>query len=236
MPIGRKDSDDVIYDGSSPIIRMTKSIFWFLIDVAVNAIIIVILVIIIRTFIFSPFQVSGPSMCDTFNNFNGKCVHGNGEYIIVNKLSFVDVFGWSISDYERGDVIVFSPPEGDVGEYYIKRVIGLPGETVKIDDGDVYIFNDENPDGLKLDEQYLNENNYGKTYPFDTALYEFDVPEGEYFAMGDNRKASSDSRRCFGMSDCTAETATISEDLIEGKGFVVLWPLDRVRFIEGYEY
>ncbi|EKD63566.1 MAG: Signal peptidase I [uncultured bacterium] len=228
--------EEVEYDGSSKLAYTLKSVVWFIGDVMINAAIIIVLVIVIRHFIFSPFQVSGPSMCDTLNNFNDTCVHGNGEYIIVNKLLYFDLFGFSLFDYDRGDIIVFTPPEGDQGEYFIKRIIGLPGETVKIDDGYVYIYNDEYPEGFKLDEQYLNESNYGKTTSFVDSLDEFEVPENMYFVMGDNRRASSDSRRCFGMTDCTEELAFLDSDLIEGKGWLVLWPLDRIRFVGGYDY
>jgi signal peptidase I len=228
--------EDIEYDGSSKVGYAFKSILMFMVDVVINAVIIIALVFIIRHFIFSPFQVSGPSMCDTLNNFSGKCVHGNGEYIIVNKIPYIEISGWSISDYERGDIIVFVPPEGEEGEFFIKRIIGLPGETVKLVDGEVYIYNDEYTDGFKLDEKYLNESNYGKTYSFDTSLSEFEVPEGMYFVMGDNRRASSDSRRCFGLSDCTEESAFLDEDAIQGKGIVIIWPLDRIRLFGDYDY
>jgi len=230
------EDDEVYYDGSSNVAYIFKSILWFITDVGINALIIIVLVFLMRHLVFSPFQVSGPSMCDTLNNFDGNCVHGNGEYIIVNKASYIDVFGWSLSEYERGDIVVFEPPGGDEGEFYIKRIIGLPGETVKLDDGNVYIYNDEYPDGIMLDEKYLNESNYGKTYAFDSGLDTFEVPEGMYFVMGDNRRASSDSRRCFGQSDCTSEDAFVSEDAIQGKGWLVLWPFDRLRVLDGYDY
>lgn len=232
----KKDEDKVLYDGSSSIVYTFKSVLWFIVDVLINAAIIIALVVLIRHFIFSPFQVSGPSMCDTLNNFNDTCVHGDGEYIIVNKLSYYEVFGFSVSEYDRGDIIVFTPPGCEKGEYYIKRIIGLPGETVQLDDGDVYVYNDEYPDGFKLDEQYLNESNYGKTYPFKASLNEFVVPEDTYFVMGDNRRASSDSRRCFGDPDCTEETAFLDETLIQGKGWLILWPLDRLRTLGDYDY
>ncbi|OIP80487.1 signal peptidase I [Candidatus Peregrinibacteria bacterium CG22_combo_CG10-13_8_21_14_all_44_10] len=231
-----KDVDEVYYDGSSKLAYVAKSTLWFFVDVAINAAIIIALVFIIRGVIFSPFQVSGPSMCDTLNNFSDNCVHGNGEYIIVNKFSYFSFFGWSFSDYERGDIIVFHPPEGDDGEFYIKRIIGLPGETVELIDGEVYIYNEDYPDGFKLDEQYLNEGNYGKTYPFTTTLTEFYVEDGTYFVMGDNRRASSDSRRCFGNVDCNAELALLDRDLIQGKGWLILWPLDRLRILPSYDY
>ena len=233
---GESDEDDIKYDGFSKITYTLKSFLWFLVDVLINAVIIVVLVAVIRHFIFSPFQVSGPSMCDTLNNFNDTCVHGNGEYIIVNKILYYEVFGVSIIDYDRGDIVVFVPPEGDDGDYFIKRIIGLPGETLKIENEEIYIYNEEYPDGLKLDEQYLNESNYGKTTPFSDDLTEFEVPEDMYFVMGDNRRASSDSRRCFGLSNCTTEDAFLDRDLIEGKGIMVLWPLDRMRFLGGYDY
>lgn len=86
------------------------------------------------------------------------------------------------ADPERGDVILFDPPDGDEF-YYVKRVVGLPGETIRIVDGKVYINDSEEP----LDEPYLKEAPYGSFGPYT-------VPEDCYFVMGDNRNHSNDSR------------------------------------------
>jgi signal peptidase I len=205
----------------------------FLLDVVINAVVIIFLVFVIRAYIIYPFQIHGPSMCDTFNNFDGKCVRGNGEYIMIYKLGYQNFFGWQIGLPDRGDVVIFQPPNTDEEEYYIKRVIGIPGDRIEIIEGYVYLFNDENPEGLKLDESdYLNDVNWGNTETQVQNGSVFEVPEGEYFTLGDNRKASSDSRRCFVQSGCEdGNSATVPLELIEGKAWLVLWPFDRMRVL-----
>lgn len=215
-----------------------KTALLFILDVFLNAVVLIALVVLIRNFLISPFQVHGPSMCDTLNNINGRCIRGNGEYLILNKANYLDFGYFKIGEPERGDIIVFHPPDGDEGEFYIKRIIGLPGETVKLIDGFVYIFNEEYPDGWLLDESsYLNETNYGKTYPFQKQLYEFEVPKDDYFMLGDNRRVSSDSRRCFEQIGCNSKNSPyLSKDLIEGKAWIVLWPLNQIRILEKVDY
>lgn len=130
----------------------------------------------IRAFVAQPFIVSGTSMEPNFHN---------GEYLIVNELDY------SMHQPQRGDIIVFKYPR-DTKEYFIKRIIGLPGEEVRIGDGTVTIINKEHPQGFVLKEYYLPQNDL--TFP--GAAEDSDVKLGasEYFVMGDNRLASSDSR------------------------------------------
>lgn len=216
-----------------------RAILLFLLDVLINAAVIIFLVIVIRHFIISPFQVHGPSMCDTFNNFDGRCVRGDGEYIILYKFGYQNILGWQVGLPERGDVVVFRPPESeDPSEFFIKRIIGLPGETVEIKDGYAYITNDEHPDGWLLPEEtYLNQTNLGSTDAQSTNYTVFDVPEESYFVMGDNRKASSDSRRCFEQSGCTdGNSPYITMEHISGKAWLVLWPFNRIRVMQDEPY
>lgn len=204
-------------------------------DIILNLIIIVGLVIIIRTYIISPFQVFGPSMCDSFNYFDGKCQHSYGEYIIVNKIGYLNILGWQVGTPQRGDVIVFHPPHNDE-EFFIKRVIGLPGETIKLKDGEVYLYNSEHPEGFRLNEPYLNAKNKGNTEIRD-AGDTFNVPEGSYLAFGDNRTGSSDARTCFnenisqGRCGENSNSAYLTLDHIEGKAMVVLWPLSKISVV-----
>jgi signal peptidase I len=213
------------------------------IDLILNLIIIIILVQIIHGYIISPFQVFGSSMCNTLNFIDNECKNGYGEYIIVNKAIYQNFFGWQVGTPQRGDIIVFHPPQNPK-EFYIKRVIGLPGETVKLKDGFVYIYNKEQPDGFKLDEPYLNETNQGNTFPSrmhannDT----FEVPEGQYFVLGDNRTGSTDSRMCFAeralSGECNAPGATpfLKPEIIQGKAWLVLWPLEKISVLESPKY
>lgn len=214
-------------------------IFWL--DVLLNIIIIVAMVVVIRTFIISPFQVYGPSMCDTLNNVEGVCQRAYGEYLIVNKFGYLNFFGWKVGEPQRGDIIVFHPPQNDA-EFFIKRVIGLPGETVKLKEGKVYIYNNLNPEGFALEEEYLNEINSGNTHPYNRNNVIFEVPQNHYFVMGDNRVASSDSRSCFQetASDdpCNGEgkSSFLTLDHIEGKAWIVLWPINKISFLKSPQY
>lgn len=200
----------------------------------VNVAIVFGVVLLIEKFIATPFDIFGPSMCDTLNNINSECVREYGEKIILNKA------GYYVSSPERGDIIVFTPKFSDE-KYFIKRIIGLPGETVEILNGDVYITNKEHPAGIKLDESYLNENSAHKTVSFPGGFKIFNVPEGEYFTLGDNRNASTDSRSCFqnpyGEGCKGSQTnAFVSSKNIEGKAWIIFWPLKNIGTIHQPEY
>lgn len=213
--------------------------FWL--DVVLNIVIIVALVFLIRTFVISPFQVSGPSMCDTLNYIDGQCQRNFGEYLIVNKFTYQNFLGWQIGLPQRGDIVVFHPPRND-NEFFIKRIIGLPGETVKLKGGDVYIYNKEHPEGFVLDEQYLNSVNSGNTHPYRDDLTIFEIPQGNYIVFGDNRIASSDSRSCFketpGGQPCKQGEASpyLPLDHIEGKAWIILWPLSKISLVQNPAY
>jgi signal peptidase I len=144
---------------------------WDLVKVVVVALVIIIP---IRYYVIQPFIVSGSSMQPTFEN---------GQYLIVNELDY------HIHAPQRGDVIVFKYPL-NTSEYFIKRVIGLPGEKVLISNGKVTIYNAANPNGFVLDESYLPSGLYTEA----TSTTPITLGENEYFVLGDNRPASSDSR------------------------------------------
>ena len=133
---------------------------------------VVAIVVVVRVFIAQPFVVSGTSMVPTFQDKN---------YLIVDELTY------DFKKPARGDVIVFHPPV-DMSTYYIKRVIGLPGDTVTIKNSVITVTNASHPDGLVLTEEYIT-----KDTPDDN--YSITVPDKQYFVMGDNRPASFDSRR-----------------------------------------
>lgn len=139
-------------------------------DLFTLALLIVIVVIPIRVFVVSPFVVDGASMHPTFENL---------DYLIVDELVY------HFTAPKRGDVIVFRYP-GDLSIFYIKRIIGLPGETVAINHGAVSITR-TNGDKVTLTEPYIV--NEDATYTKSVTLN-----PGEYFVMGDNRPNSSDSR------------------------------------------
>lgn len=216
-------------------IKVKKVLLWFL-DLGINVAIIFGLVVVIQKWLIAPFDVSGASMCDTLNLIDGECITGQGEKIIINEAAYV--FG----NPDRGDIVVFTPP-GDINEkYYIKRVIGLPGETVEIKDGFIHISSEENGiTSMKLDEKYLNEENKGNTEAYARELSVFEIPENHYFLLGDNRRSSTDSRSCFESTitkTCREnnENAFVPRENIRGKTWIVWWPISNLRIISHKEY
>lgn len=210
----------------------------FILDIGLNALIIIVMVFLIRSYLISPFQVSGPSMCNTFNYINDVCVKGNGEYIIVNKFGYQNLFGWQVGLPKRGDVIIFHPPHNEQ-EFYIKRVIGIEGDLIEIKEGHVYVMKKDASEFEKLEENYLNEVNKGNTQPLLQSKKVFEVPEDSYFVLGDNRIQSTDSRSCFRdafAGGCEGATPYLTMENIEGKAWLVLWPFESLRMIGGYDY
>lgn len=148
----------------------------------------------------------------------------NKEFIIVDRLSYrnIPLIG-QLQTIDRGDVVVFAPWVSDERKYFIKRVIGLPGEQLKIEDGKVYIKEVWAADFYELNESfYLNDSNLGNTTirgDRDEIVYQ--IPENRYFVMWDNRNHSTDSRTCF--QSCSVRTNYIGPSDIIGKVFLDLW-------------
>lgn len=159
----------------------------------------VIIVVPIRLFVAQPFVVEGESMYPTFDS---------GDYLIVDQLTY------RFSDPERGDVVVFRYPN-DETVFYIKRVIGLPGETVHVEQG---VTSVTKTDGtrLELDETYVVSED--ATYTLDRTL-----GADQYFVMGDNRPKSSDSRTWGALP---------KRDLM-GRAYLRLLPADEIGVLPG---
>lgn len=305
--------------------RPLRELALFLVDILYNAVIIIILVVLIRSFLISPFRVVGSSMADSLLN---------NEFILIDKLSY------HLGDPRRGDPVVFLPPitnkyppkfeeaittdnqgigfldisdartkknvfycqnpwiqkmwfcqdkvrvndliyfrpvngvEGEMvidlkwkdaqkklvtpheveqnkiiisgelsqsyliriynptgPEYFVKRIVGIPGDIIRIENGRVYLKTIESDEFEELDEVYLTfanqSNTYFKKYP---GINEFKVPEGHYFVLGDNRSHSNDSRHWFSPID-ENYTPYISHENISGKVLIVLWPPESIRLI-----
>ena len=127
---------------------------------------------------------------------------------------FVDKISYRFKDPERYDIVVFKFLHAD-DTYYIKRIIGLPGETVQIIDGKVYI-----------NGQMLTDDNYGYAdidRP-ERAVNPITLGEGEYFVMGDNRNGSTDSR--------FSSVGNVQREQIVGRAFMRIWPLNQIKFLK----
>lgn len=176
--------------------------FWKVLENILYIIGAVLLAGIIQAFIIRPFIVSGTSMDPIIKN---------GQYLIVDEVTY------HFHTPERGDVIVFkAPPEPT--KYYIKRVIGLPGDTVKIYNGKITIINKDHPEGFSLTEPYITHEST------DSGIYT--VPPGNYFVMGDNRSGSYDSRS-WGM---------LPYENIRGRALVRLLPINTATILPGKEH
>lgn len=183
--------------------KKEKNELWEWIKALVIAFVIAVL---IRYILFTPIVVDGDSMMPTLKD---------GDRMIVNKI------GYTIGEPDRFDIVVFHAPEG---KDYIKRVIGLPGDTIEYKDDQLYI------NGKAYEEPYLDE--YKSqitegTLTQDFTLQEIDptldvIPEGYVFVMGDNRRYSKDSRHI----------GIVSEDKLIGDTNVIFWPISEMQIVK----
>lgn len=188
--------DDRQYTSPEEAPASVKSIVWEIIKFFVIA---ALIVIPIRMYVAQPFLVEGPSMEPTFHT---------GDYLIVDELSYR--FGTP----QRGDVAVVDDPNRS-GLFLIKRIIGLPHETVVIENGTITIIPENDPRGFTLQEPYV-EHTRG------TSITE-ELGANEYFIMGDNRAQSLDSR-VFGP---------VHRNELEGRVFLRLFPFQDVAILPG---
>src|SRR3989344_4245510 len=173
----------------------------FFLDIIETAVFALSIFVFVYVFLAQPHQVSGRSMVPTFQN---------GDFLLTNKMAYRRGLP------SRGDVIIFRAPStahcpsGGACDF-IKRIIGLPGETVSIQSGHVYI------DGELLPEEYLPEEYVTRGDAFLRDGMEYTVEDGEYFVMGDNRPGSSDSR-AFGP---------VPVKNFIGRAWIRYWPFDK---------
>ncbi len=208
--------------------------------------IIFIIIFLFLIYGFRPAQISGPSMCQTFNFVtileDGKnknvCLgqdpstNKKGEIIIANKF----IYKWRAP--QRGEVIVFQIPGK---EAFIKRVIGVPGDTIEIKKGQLYLSNKQVTNQL-LSEPYLSEMNKKASHVLHTfqrnnsneILNKFIVPSKQYLVLGDNRYYSSDSRQYFNIPERT--TPFLKKEEIIGRADFVVFPFFRMRKIDNTPY
>ncbi|MFH1367130.1 MAG: signal peptidase I [Patescibacteria group bacterium] len=182
----------------------SKSFLSFVIEVVKVVVISLAIIVPIRYFLIQPFYVRGASMEPNF--------HDN-EYLIINEI------GYRFASPQRGDIVVIKS-KLVAKEYLIKRVIGLPEEKIEINNGEVKIFNKDNPEGKVLQEEYLAK---GITTNGNNIIT---LKSDEYYVMGDNRPSSLDSRS-FGA---------IERDEVVGRAWLRAWPLQKMKHFSSPEY
>ncbi len=175
--------------------RRLRRLFWALVCICLTF----FLTWSVTEFVGQRTEVEGMSMSPTLKD---------KENLILDKISY------RFRDPERYEIVVF-PPKYKENTYYIKRVIGLPGETVQIRNGEVYI------DGMRLE----GDEAYGKIKDPGLAAEPFLLGEEEYFVLGDNRNDSIDSRE--------PEVGAVRREDILGRAFFRLWPLSEFGFLSG---
>lgn len=180
-----------------------KKILEFFSEIIEVVILALIIVFPIRYFLFQPFIVKGQSMEPNFED---------GDYLIIDEISF------RFREPKRGEVVVFKSPQ-NLSQRYIKRIIGLPGETVEIEDGKIIIFNQ---DGSKI----LNETEYLSPQTKTPGNLRISLKANEYFVLGDNRWASFDSRNW----------GPLPKKNIIGRVYLRAWPFAALTKFEAPKY
>ncbi len=180
-----------------------RQFFISVLEIAKVVVVAVGAVVLVRSFLVQPFLVSGSSMVPNF--------HG-GDYLLIDELTY------RFRDPERGEVVVFRSP-ANPSVFFIKRIIGLPGEKIEIRGGKVFVSSVERPESAALDEPYLPPNliNGNSSVALESS---------QYFMMGDNRSFSLDSR----------SWGPLSRSGIVGLVRVRLWPVGSVQAFGVPEY
>ncbi len=178
-----------------------RKFLWSFFEIIQTIAVAVVAVFLVRTFVAQPFLVSGSSMEPNFDD---------GNYLLVDELTY------RFRNPERGEVIVFKYP-GDRRSYYIKRIIGLPGERVTINKGEITIYKES--EELVLREDYIKS-------MLTTGRFEARLEADQYFVMGDNRNFSFDSRNWGSLN---------RSDII-GVARFRLWPISEVMAFSAPNY
>lgn len=182
--------------------RLLASAALFFLDLVKMAIVAGVTIGLVRYFLFKPFYVKGQSMEPNFRE---------REYLIIDELSY------RFREPARGEVVVFRSPVNPK-EYYLKRVVGLPGERVKIADNKVVVYNAGHPEGVVVEESYISAQTAG--------ALSVTLSHDQFFVLGDNREESFDSRRFGAISS----RAIIGRTLLRG------WPVSRAGILRPPQY
>ena len=186
-------------------------------EIVETLVLTLVIYLVIHNFVAQPFEVEQQSMMPTVNP---------GEYVLIDKISP------RFNDYQRGDIVVFQPPEGfgQGGVPFIKRVIGMPGDIVSLENGRVFVAAARRQPGAASRSRTWSARSGARRRPpcrrMPRGRAAGRSPTGSYFVMGDNRPDSQDSR-FFGVVD---------RELIVGRAWLRYFPLDRMGFVDHPTY
>jgi signal peptidase I len=197
------ESEEKIETPTQKISSAFASIGKFIMSFLETVVVALVISIVLYIFVMTPHEVVGNSMHPTYKN---------GEYLMANKVTY------QIKEPQRGDVIIFKYSDT---QDFIKRIVALPGDTVMLKDGQLYIN-----DILLNESNYLNNTIYTNGGDFLKEGESKVIPEEHYFVCGDNRPHSSDSRT-FGP---------IEETDIKGKAWIVYFPFSEFRIVQHEDY
>ena len=189
--------------GSSTQSMALNAIGLFFLEVIKIVVLAAITVGIVRYFLFKPFYVKGESMVPNFQP---------SDYLIIDELSY------RFRPPQRGEAIVFRAPMQAQKDYYLKRAIGLPGERIQVEDNKIIVFNDLHPKGVLVKEEYIIEETPGSV--------SYVLGEDQYFVLGDNRRASDDSRK-WGF---------VPAENIIGMAWFSYWPLTQWQVLQSFHW
>lgn len=193
------------------ILKAIRALFNFIFEIFETAALAILIFLILYLFLVKPHQVRGDSMLPSYHN---------GDRLLTEVISF-KFLG---KELQRGDVIVFHAPEQPHLDF-IKRIVALPGEKIKLQNGRIFIVNSDHPEGFLLEEPYLGE---GISTQLGKVIHEGELFEiGQAYAvMGDNRPRSSDSR----------DWGVVKKEAVVGRAWLCYWPPPTLAFISTPEY
>ncbi len=193
------------------LLKIARILFNFIREIVETAFLVILVFLVLYLFLVRPHQIHGDSMLPSYHD---------GDYLLTEVVSYK----FLKRELKRGDVVVFHSPQ-TTGRDFIKRIVALPGEKIKIQNGAIFIINDQYPQGFLLEESYLPD---GTTTQPRRTISEgkfFEIGEG-YVVMGDNRARSSDSR----------DWGVITKTMVVGRAWFRYWPPSALGFIQAQEY
>lgn len=190
--------------------KLFKELYLFITDIFETVVLALALFIVINTFVAQLHQVYGSSMLPSFKD---------SEYLVTDKVTY------RLREPRRGEIIIFKAPEAPHRDY-IKRIIGLPGEILLIENDHLIIYNATHPQGLTLKETYLRPGTLTEGKKAISEGVRFTIPTDSYVVLGDNREASSDSRTW----------GAVKRNEIIGRSLVRLWPPQEISLVANAHY